>query len=465
MSVQATHDKITNELEIWKAFFPASDVYIKTVLDCARYWDDHNEGLRELFFFMCGATADSYRADGGLNDPYAPLNADLNSVRQGLYSLANIQGSFDPFLTTAYFKVRFDRRTGKYNLNIDLNYKGKVYLAKLNGLVKTVQPALVCEKDDFTYNGKNMAPDHRYPQLAALNDRGAVQGAYCVTTRPCGEVIVNFVNKTELDQLKNMAETTEIHQMWPAKMLMKSAINQAEKDWYSQEMSPVSMEKEPLTRIDNTKQMLQPFLNLCSDQGDSLTKLSKVVAYAMTFFTSEEKAREEGENMLMLLASTPDLQKCKPFSIAKALMASSKYDVSLSKSKEYTYITILKDKVHTAEIDLMYQGMREIAFSGITNTSQERVTKLEADLIYSNDRIVFEEDTKIPHVMVQDFDNRGALLGGFVVVTRGAEYEILFVNIETMEKVANCSRGNVKSTWPKQYARKTLLRQTFSSWL
>lgn len=67
--------------------------------------------------------------------------------------------------------------------------------------------------------------------------------------------------------------------------------------------------------------------------------------------------------------------------------------------------------------------------------------------------------------MVQDFDMRGALLGGYVVVTRGTEYEIIFVSIETMEKVANCSRGKVKSTWPKQYARKTLLRQTFSSWL
>ena len=154
MIIQTTPEKMTTEFEIWKAFFPAIDVYIKTVLDCASYWDDHNEGLRELFFFMCEVTADSYRATKGLCDPYAPLNADLNSVRQGLNSLANIQGSFDPFLTTAYFKVRFERHTGKYNLNIDLNYKGKVNLAKLNGLVKTVQPALVCEKDDFTYNGK-----------------------------------------------------------------------------------------------------------------------------------------------------------------------------------------------------------------------------------------------------------------------------------------------------------------------
>ena len=103
MSVQSTQSQASTELEIWKAFFPATEVYIRTVLDCARYWVDENVGLRELFFFMSVVTADSLRAEKGINDPRAPLNADLNSVRESLYALANTQGTFDPFLPTAYY--------------------------------------------------------------------------------------------------------------------------------------------------------------------------------------------------------------------------------------------------------------------------------------------------------------------------------------------------------------------------
>lgn len=465
MSVQSTQSQASSELEIWKAFFPATEVYIRTVLDCARYWVDENVGLRELFFFMSVATADSLRAEKGINDPRAPLNADLNSVRESLYALANIQGTFDPFLPTAYYKVRFDTKSGRYLMNICLNYKGRVHLAKLNGLVKCVTPALVCKKDKFTYNGKCMAPEHTYPQLAPLSERGDVIGAYCVATRPDGEVIVTFVNQNELEQLKSMAESQEFHQQWPAKMLMKSAINQAEREWYTKEMAPVNIEHEPLLRLRGTKALIAPFMELLNEQGKAMDKFAKIVAYAMTFCPDTHSAREEGENLLMMLASNPAMQKCKSFSIARALLVASKYRVSLSKTKEQTYTTILKSGVHTLEIDLMYQGMRDIAFSGITNTSREKVTKLQAELIYSKDRVLFDPSTNIPHVMEQDLQDRGDLLGGFVVITRSEEQEVIFVSAETMAKVADCSKGNVKSTWPKQYARKTLLRQTFSSWL
>ncbi len=465
MSVKSTKSEMCKELEIWKAFFPATEVYIRTVLDCARYWDCEAVGLREIFFFMCDATSDTLRAEKGINDPRAPLNADLNSVRQSLYSLAETHGTFDPFLKTAYYKVRFDNKSGKYLMNMALNYKGKVHLAKLNGLVKTVKPALVCDKDKFTYNGKNMVPDHVYPQLATLSERGKVKGAYCTTTRPDGEIIVTFVNETELEQLKGMAETLEIHQQWPAKMLMKSAINQAEREWYSKESAPIQTNSEALARIDDTKEMISPFMALMKDQGNELERFAKVVAYAMTFFNDKDTAREEGENMLMLLAANPAMVKCKSFSVARALMAAAKYGVSVSKSKQQTYSTVLKGVVHTLEIDLMYQGMRDIAFSGITNTSQEAVNKLEAELIFSNDRILIDPDTKIPHVVEQNLQERGQLLGGYVVITRGGDHELIYVSSETMEKVASCSKGSVKTTWPKQYARKTLLRQTFSSWL
>ncbi len=393
MSVQSTQQPLCKELEIWKGFFPATDAYIKTVLDCARYWDNQNTGLRELFFFMCEATSSSLRADKGINDPRAPLNADLNSIRQSLYTLANNHGTFDPFLPTAYFKIRFDSKTGRHQMSIDLNYKGRVHLAKLNGLVKNVSPVLVCEKDKFTYRGKDTAPEHVYPQLAPLAERGEVIGAYYVTTRPDDGVLVTFVNQDELHQLKSLAETQDIHNQWPAKMLLKSAVNQAERDWYSQAMAPIKAEADPAERLTGTKELLAPFVELVREQADTMQKFAKVVAYAMTFFTDQNAAREEGESLLMLLASNPAMTKCKSFSVARALMAASKYGVSLSKTKEHTYTTVLKGAIHTLEVDLMYQGMRHIAFSGVTNTSQASVIKLNAELIYSKDRALFDPET------------------------------------------------------------------------
>lgn len=467
MSVQSTKQESSesnSELDIWKAFFPASEVFIKTVLDCARYWEDQNKGLRELFFFLCEATADSYRSEHGFNDPKAPLNVDLNSVRQSLYALASTQATFDPLMKTAYFTVRFDAQTGNYNMAVDLTYKGKVHLAKINGLIKTVRPSLVCKRDMFTFKGKNEVPMHVYPKLASIKERGGVIGAYCLTTRPNGETIVNYVNQSELEQLQSYSNHQELYIQWPAKMALKSAVNQAERDWYTAPISPIEQTEAPLRRLVNTKESLKPFLKLCDNQ-DQLQKLSKVVAYAMTFFPDQRSAQEEGENMLMLLTSQPELLKCKPFSIAKSLMACAKYGVSLSKTRELTYLTVLKEKVHTAEIDLMYQGMRDIAFSGITNTSQKKVTKLDVELVFSTDKVTFEANTQIPHVLEQNLEDRGQLLGGFVVVTRDIDFEVNFVSVETMDKVASCSRSNVKSTWPKHYARKTLLRQTFSSWL
>ena len=458
------------DLEVWKALFPASERYLKVVLSCVRFWANSKEGLRELFFFMTDATNKTYGMENTFNNPYSPLSADLNSLRESLFELADKKGTFDPVINTAYSQVRYHKASNSFRLAIDLTYKGRLHLAKTNGLVKDVDVQIVCKNDKFKYLGKNKTPEHSFPPLSSLTNRGEVLGAYCVTSNPNDDIHTHYTTRNELDQIKGLAKDKDIYSKWPEKMLAKTVINQSEKDWYNQKISPVALPDKSAVRLPDTKALLSEFLEFCDVPGGDKTKLAKIIAYGLTFFSENDYAKNEGENILMLLSSSPDLVECKRYTIVNALLALDKYQISLSKSKQHCYLTARRyalkgGAVKIAFLDLTYQGMREIAFSGITNTSRSAVTKIEFELAYSKDQMKMDTN-QIPTLHVRNPNDRGDLLGGFVIISRGEHQEVKYVTADILERIASCSKNfSLKKLWPKQYARKSLLRQTFTSWL
>lgn len=453
-------------LDYWKTIFDVSDELLNLVSSCVIFWECPVTAERELFFFLCHAVSKSERKIGGLNNKYSVTNADLNSIRNSLNDLAKLGVTFDPLQKTAYYEIRFDKITGRYVLTIGATYVGKIQLAKRSGQISNVLSRLVYEHDKFAFVASNQPPKHQYSPLS--KNRGKLLGGYTLTTFPDGSFLTVYKTVKELDQLLAMANEQDIVDKWRDKMYLKSLINQTVNEWYYRQPTGVDLPANVLlTKIEGVKALLEPFLAVFVLNDIRRQKLIKAVCYAMTFCQNKQKAIIQAEQMLLLVAEKPSLLDTRLYSLIQNLLVVEKYGISLSKSDSHAYITPkISENVSTAEIALMYKGMRHVAFTGVLSISQVLVDKVECQIVYQHDTLISKGNFRTPDFTVNDINNRGEIIGGFVVLYRGEDVQTLYVSRELMDRVSDCARtGAVKNTWPVQYAKKTVLRQTFPAWL
>ena len=466
--VKAPYKKLNDDvLKYWKAIFQIKERFIDVVASALDYWDCAVEGERELFFFLCSVTNKSYQVDNGTNNPYAPCNADLNSVRQGLQVLAASKATFDPILTTAYHEVRFEKETGRYRLTIGTNYKGKVLAAKQNGIIKDVMVRLVYSTDKFEWRGKNAIPHHYYDPFAPLMSRGNLVAGYTVSILDNQECMSHLVMASELSALLDMSRDKEIATNWHEKMLLKSVINQTEATWHYFVPNPHEelIKKESRTKLTEVGKYMTPFLSVYQLEVEK-RKVINAIAYAITFYQDEVTAVREAESILMAIYDDVELAKASSYSLISMVLALEKYSLSAMKGKDHVFFYANKKGVPTAEIGVMYKGYREIAFNKIFKGLLPPVDKIDYQVVRANDTFAYRGRYKMPEFIMAPIDQRGEVIGGYVAAHRGDKLIVSYVRRETMDKVADCARsGMVKNKWPEKYAIKTILRQSFLDWL
>ncbi|PAW00444.1 recombinase RecT [Vibrio coralliilyticus] len=467
-AVEASYKKLSDDvLKYWKAIFQINDQFIDVVASALDYWDCPIEGERELFFFLCSVTSKSYQVDNGTSNPYAPCNADLNSVRQGLQVLAASKATFDPLLTTAYHEVRFEKETGRYRLTVGTNYKGKVLAAKQNGIIKDVMVRLVYSNDKFEWKGKDAIPRHYYDPFAPLKSRGNLIAGYTVSILDNQECMSHLVMASELSNLLDMSRDKDIVANWHEKMLLKSVINQTESTWHyfvpnkHDELS----KKVRRTKLTEVGKYMTPFLSVYQ-LGVEKRKVINAIAYAITFFQDEVTAVREAESILMAIYDDVELAKASSYSLISMVLALEKYSLSAMKGKDHVFFYASKNGVPTAEVGVMYKGCREIAFNKTFKGLLPPVDKIDYQVVRANDTFVYKGRYRMPEFRMAPIEQRGEVIGGYVAAHRGDKLIVSYVRRETMDKVAACAHsGIVKNKWPEKYAIKTILRQSFLDWL
>ncbi|MHB1141430.1 MAG: recombinase RecT [Sulfuricaulis sp.] len=183
-------------------------------------------------------------------------NQNPLSLRMAVANVAAIGLSLNPALGYAFLVPR----DGKVIL--DVSYRGLIKIATDIGSIKWAKAELVYERDRFRYRGPAQMPEHKCDPFE--EDRGEFRGAYCIARTPDGEVLVETIKASELDNIRDCsaAYTKSKSGPWvsfPGEMCKKSCIKRASKTW-------------PKTPQDNRLAEALRILN--EDNGEGLADLA-----------------------------------------------------------------------------------------------------------------------------------------------------------------------------------------------
>lgn len=145
------------------------------------------------------------------------------SLKSAILNVAAIGISLNPALSHAYLVPR----DGK--ICLDISYRGLVKLATDCGAILWAKTELVYENDTFVWNGIGKEPEHK---ADPFSDRGAVKGGYCIAKLPDGSIMVETMNRAEMDKIQATSKASNgPWKHWPDEMRKKSVTKRASKSW------------------------------------------------------------------------------------------------------------------------------------------------------------------------------------------------------------------------------------------
>ena len=151
-------------------------------------------------------------------------NDNAQSLRNAVINIAALGLSLNPATSYAYLVPRDGA------ICLDISYKGLIKLATDTGCIKWAQADLVYESDTFEYNGPAEKPVHKTNPFK--KDRGEVVGVYCIAKTVDNDILVEVMDREELDKVKNASKAkTGPWQVWPGEMMKKTVIKRASKTW------------------------------------------------------------------------------------------------------------------------------------------------------------------------------------------------------------------------------------------
>lgn len=456
-------------LKYWLTLFNLPEDLITLAYDCIPMWPDARTGERELFFFLRAMDLKTQKSIDPKTGKYrqnAPCFADRLSIKISLKGLAESGASFDEIMPTAYFVVRYDKASGTYNLIIGSTYKWRVLQAKHKSMIDDIQVNLVFSKDKFNWRGNNLAPTHHYDVFMPLKERGNVVSGYSITYKKDGTVYADSVTLDEIMTRYALAEDPKIAKQWKEKMLLKVVVNEAEKVWHytRQADTPSNVIKR-----DKLADCMKA-INDCNAIPPSLSTdkaFKTAMAYSVGFYADHVTGIEQMENLVFSIVGKSDLVESSHSSLIAILLTIEKYYLSLAPSKSHCFIygKRVNNQSH-ANLQIMYLGMREIAFTNIFNSPQGVVDKIDYTLVHKNDSFKYHGRHKKPSFKFNPKVDRGDVIGGFVVTERSGKTITTIVRNDYLNKIADCAKTQtVKNKWPKKYAEKSILKQCFFEWL
>ena len=175
-----------------------------------------------------------------MGNEYAMKMAMQNrqSVVNAVTNIAAIGISLNPARKQAYLVPRDGR------ICLDISYMGLMDLALASGSIRWAQCALVFANDEFSLNGLDKQPSHKFNPFA--KDRGELIGVYCVVKTQDGDYLTHAMTAEDVFAIRDRSSAwrayVEKKKKCPwvtdeGEMVKKTCIKQAYKYWPKGEAS------------------------------------------------------------------------------------------------------------------------------------------------------------------------------------------------------------------------------------
>lgn len=151
------------------------------------------------------------------------------SVRDAIVNVASIGLSLNPALGFAYLVPRSNKQAGILECCLDISYKGLIKIATDTGAIRWAKAELVCQNDEFIYNGMCEKPEHRMPNI--FGDRGPVVGGYCIAKTCDGDYLVEPMSLEEMNAIQGESKGPVWKGKFGNEMRKKAIIKRASKTW------------------------------------------------------------------------------------------------------------------------------------------------------------------------------------------------------------------------------------------
>lgn len=193
------------------------------------------EGTKDTFLSRLSDKNMSFEAEAGfaiqaLSTDYSTKVALANkqSVIDAVTNVAAIGLSLNPAKKQAYLVPR----GGK--ICLDISYMGLIDLAVATGSILWAQCVVVFENDEFTLEGFDAPPIHKFNPFST--QRGNKIGAYACVKTPSGDYLTHAMSLVDVYAIRDRSESWKGGKATPWKtdeneMIKKTVIKQAYKYW------------------------------------------------------------------------------------------------------------------------------------------------------------------------------------------------------------------------------------------
>lgn len=177
----------------------------------------------EAAFAMQAMTDNSFLMKTAIGNP--------DSLKRAIVNVAAVGISLNPVTKFAYLVPR----DGKVCL--DISYRGYIQMAVDAGAIKWALAEIVCEKDEYVFEGHDQKPIHRFNPFA---DRGEPIGAYCLAKTHDGDFILTQMSAEEIMSIRDRSPSWKSHKKdgtstpWATdrnELIKKTVIKRASKSW------------------------------------------------------------------------------------------------------------------------------------------------------------------------------------------------------------------------------------------
>jgi recombination protein RecT len=209
-----------------------------------------------------------------------------DTIRNAIINVAAAGLTLNPAMKLAYLIPR------KGKCVLDISYLGLLKIATDSGSILAAKAEIVRANDRYVPKGPFEAPIHQYSPFDKDADRGEIIGVYVVAKLAAGGVMVDTMNKEEIDKVRAVSEARNgPWANWYGEMAKKTAIKRASKSWPRTERlsqaEAILNEHEGFGEIDITPDDDAPAISRAKPPRQNATAIATA---ALAAPDSEEKA-------------------------------------------------------------------------------------------------------------------------------------------------------------------------------
>lgn len=182
----------------------------------------------ELEFAYQSVISDAKKIDVAIAQPFSLQKAFLNAFSIGI--------TLSPHAKLGYIVVR------QKAIQLDVSYRGLIYLATSSGSIVGAKPELVYEGEQFEWSGSFKSPTHKFNPFGRPDDVFAgLVGGYCEALLPGGHFLCDYMSLGDINKTRALSRAgadSSPWVAWPRPMILKTILKRSSAYWpYSDRLS------------------------------------------------------------------------------------------------------------------------------------------------------------------------------------------------------------------------------------